>query len=473
MLAYCWVAVHTNGQLLILDRPPHRGAEGYPIAFTAPTRGLFYCLTILYIRAMNEVKVNLLRHQQQFIQLPWQYPELQNIFLIGGYSCGKSFSLVAFIIDISRRYNGHHLVCGIGSPTIVFFRRTVLQDLEKILIECGIKYRHNQQDNFIQIGTIKWVIINISNPKEIYGLNLACAAVDELDELEISRANEAFQAIQERVRIPFPDGRRPFSVFASTAQGLKGLYAITENLKERKQPYAIIRGHTRDNTNLPTEYYQRLYDLYNENERAAYLAGAFISLASGKVYPGYDPVKNTVEDFEINENDEIAVGLDFNIAASCATAIVKRDKKLYVVKEWQFKDFSQSAKEIRNAFPVNRIYVFPDSSGRMIIAGYMAEFSQHGIEVRLSPSNPPIVERIFLVNKMLSTEKMFRFKSCKNLDMAWKTRVYTEHGDPEKSKVHPAPDDCNDSHEYATFRILSDDPDFFDLYSLTRSYQRT
>jgi len=422
---------------------------------------------------MNEVTVSLLRHQQQFIQLPWINPELQVEFLIGGYSCGKSFSLVAFILDISRRYNGHRIVCGIGSPTITFFRRTVLVDLEKILVECAIPYRHNQQDNFIQIGTVKWVIINISNPKEIYGLNLACAALDELDELPIDKANEAFGAIMERVRINFPDGRKPFTVIASTAQGLKGLYAITENLKEKKIPFAIIRGHTRDNTNLPTEYYDRLFALYTENERKAYLEGAFVALNAGKVYPGYDEALCTVDTFDIVEDDVIHVGVDLNIAASCATAIVKRNKILYCVFEWQFKDFGQAAKLIRQQFPANRIVLYPDASGKMIINGYLAEFAQNNIELRVSPSNPPVIERIFLVNKVLSTGIMKRFKGCKNLDMAWKTRVYNEHGDPEKAKVHPAADDQNDSHEYATFRILSEDTDYFSLYSLTRAYQKS
>ena len=212
-------------------------------------------------------------------------------------------------------------------------------------------------------------------------------------------------------------------------------------------------------------------DIYTPNEREAFLEGKFVSLTAGKVYPSYDEVRDSVDDFPIDDDAELWIGQDLNIASSCATAILKRDRILYIVKEWQFKDFGQAAKIMRQDFPTQKLVLFPDASGKMIINGY-PKFAQNNIEIRTSSSNPPVIERIFLCNKMLLTERMKRFKSCKNLNMAWKTRIYTEHGDPEKSKVHPAPDDQNDSHEYSLFRILSSDSDFYDLYSLTRSFQR-
>lgn len=422
---------------------------------------------------MPNTDIDLLRHQQQFIQIPWEHQELEAVFLIGGYSCGKSFSLVSFILNVSAKYFGEPVVCGIGSPTITFFKKTILIDLERTLISCNIRYRLNQQDNSIIIGTVKWYVIPIEQPKDIYGYNFSIFIVDELDEISQEKAIEAFGAIQERTRIKLPDGRKPFSAFASTAQGLKGIYQITENLKEKQIPFAIIRGLTKDNTNLPPEYYDRLYALYNENERLAFLEGQFVNLTAGRVYPGYDETTCSADDIEVMPNDVIHVGQDLNIGASCATCIVKRDKLLYVVKTFQFKDFSQSAKEIRTAFPTNQILYYPDASGKMIIQGYLAEFQQYGIDLRTGTVNPPIIERIFLVNKMLSTGRMKRCKSVKDLDLAWKTRVYDDNGNPAKSKVHPAPDDTCDSLEYSLWRILSADPDYFDLWQFTQSYKKS
>jgi hypothetical protein len=392
--------------------------------------------------------------------------------MIAGYSAGKSFSIVAFVLMITQRYNGSSMVCGIGSPTITFFRKTILIDLEKTLIESGIRYRWNAQSNELMIGTIKWIVISLDQPKLIFGYNFSIFCADEIEEMPIDKCIEAYGAIQERTRIPLPDGRKPFSIFTTTSQGMRGCYSITENLKDKKIPFAIIRASTRDNTNLDPEYYQRLYSLYTETERLVYLEGAFLNLQAGRVYPSYNEQENSVDDFEILPDDEIHIGQDLNIASSCATAIIKRNKILYVIKCWQFKDFAQSANLIRQDFPMQNIYLYPDASGRMIIDGYLAEYAHNDINVVTNTTNPPVIERIFLVNKMLSSGRLKRFKSVKQIDMCWKTRIYDENGNPSKSKIHPSDDDVADGMEYSHQRILSNDPDFYDLYSLTRSFQK-
>jgi len=459
---------------------------------------------------MAEYVVRPLRHQSQLLTLPWQYRDVQFFFNIGGYSSAKSFGIVLLMNKIASYYYGHNISFGVGSTTQTLFAKTIQNDLEKLLIGAGIKYKPDGKENSILIGTVKFYIIAQEQPKLIYAYNFCGMLSDEGDELEQSKCIELFGAISERCRVPLPAvepeelkykamyearmneipreqwdndklilewrqkaHRRPFAVFSTTAQGLRGMYQITENLKEKGIPYILVRGLTKDNIYNAPDYYQKLYDIYTPNEREAFLEGKFVSLTAGKVYPSYDEVRDTVDDFPIDDDAEIWIGQDLNIASSCATAMIKRDRILYIVKEWQFKDFGQAATIMRRDFPTQKLTLYPDASGKMIISGYLAEFTQNNIEIRMANSNPPVIERIFLCNKMLLTERMKRFKSCKNLNMAWKTRIYTEHGDPEKSKVHPAPDDQNDSHEYCLWRLLSEDADFYDLYSLTRSFAKS
>lgn len=419
-------------------------------------------------------EIKLLKHQQQLLTMPWDNLTrmVEFFFLIGGYGCGKSMSDVALIMSIVQRYNGHYISVGVYSTTITLFRKTIWADWSKAMKQGGIPYHYDKQENSIQIGTITFYIIPITYPEDIFGPNVSISIVDEIDELNIDKCLVAFQAIQERTRAPLPDGRKPFSVFTTTAQGMRGAFKIVNSLKEKDIPHVIIRGHTILNTYIDPAYYQRLWDIYDEKERRAFLFGEFINLTSGRCYPAFSEPECVVDDLAIIDGETVHTGQDMNSNASCATSYVKRDKTLYIVKEFCFKDFTQAGKEIRTAFPTNHIPYYPDASGKMIIHAQMADFIQEGMVVMQSPVNPPIRERIFIVNKMLATGRLKICKSVKNLIMAWNTRCYDKNGDPEKATTHPENSDFCDSSEYALWRIVSSDPDFFDLYSLAKNHGR-
>jgi hypothetical protein len=411
------------------------------------------------------------RHQSQLVYSPWHYKDIEFFFLIGGFGCGKSMGDVALILNIARKYNGHPVSVAVCSTTQTLFRKTIWMDLVKILKINNIKYSFNQQDNIFIIGTVYFLVVATENPSNIYGPNVSIVIFDEADELPQDKAILAFVALSERCRVPLPDNRRPFMVTTTTAQGMRGCYQFTESLKEKGVPFIIIRGHTNLNVYLDPAFYERQYALYNEQERRAYLFGEFVNLQSGRVYPEYDESLHTVDDLEIFPDDEIHVGCDLNIAACCATAIVKRNGILHTVREWQFKNFGRAAEIIRAQYPTNNIILHPDATGKLIISGYLASFEQQGITVKMGNVNPPILERIFLLNKGLALGLVRRCKSCKNLDMAWKTRVYADNQMPEKSKKHPSADDACDGVEYGLADIFANDLDYFSLYSITRTYK--
>jgi len=419
-------------------------------------------------------ELTLLKHQAQLVNMPWQeeYRGVEYWFLIGGYASGKSTAAVALILSIAGKYNGHQVTCAVFSTTITLFRKTIWQELSKALIMGKIPHRYDKQENVIYIGSVKFVVIPTENPTAIYGVNSAISIVDEIDELEQSRAMLAFEAVQERTRVPLPDGRRPFTVFTTTAQGMRGVYQITEDLREKALPFVIIRGRTELNTFLDPAYYQRLYALYDENEREAYLNGEFVNLTSGRCYPAFNERDCVVNDMMAEDLETVSVGQDMNSAASCANAVIKRAGTLYVIKEFCFKDFTMAAEDIRRDFPSQEIPYYPDASGKMIIQAQMSSFMQAGMDVKQANINPPISERVFIVNKMLATGRLKVCKSVKNLILAWKTRCYDDNGKPQKAAVHPEASDFCDSLEYVVFRMVSADPDFFDLYSMVRNHGR-
>ncbi len=416
---------------------------------------------------------DLFRHQSQILRLPWEKPNIPNHFLVAGYAAGKSTADTVLMHEITRRYWKYPIQVGIGSTTITLLKKTVIADYERSLIESGASYRYNRSENVLQVGQLKYILLATGQPQEIYGHNLSIFLNDEMDELEQTKAIEADTAIQERTRVSLPDGRDPFTVSTTTAQGYKGTYQIIEDLKERGEPYALVRGKTSDNTSLPKNYLDRLYALYDENERLAYLEGRFVNLTAGRVYPGYDEDHHLNHGLQhIQNHERVFVGQDMNEGYSKGVAAIVRDGVICIDKTFSFKAIGMAPSIMRNTWPVNSISWVPDNSGKPILGGYTDEVEQHGIEVVWTGRNPSILDRIFIVNKLFQLGKLVLGPDCHDLSMALKTRQFDKKGVPEKGQGEKAPDHICDGFEYLIFWIVANEPEFMDLYELTPSSRK-
>lgn len=408
-------------------------------------------------------------HQRQIVIAPRMFPEYDWFILAGGYGCGKSFSIVLCILDIVRRYNGKDIAVGIGSITITLAQKTIFKDLEAILKRSHSEYKYNSKDNILTIGTVKFFFIAIEQPGNIYAYNLHIFLCDEIDELSQSKVLEANKAIRERTRLMLPDGRIPYIMYFTTVQGYRGLYNVVQTLKKSKQNFIMIRGLTKNNTTLAKSYVDSLYKIYDENERLAYLEGRFVNLRTGRVYPDYDEDKSMCDAFEILENDVVYVGQDLNGGFSKAVAVVKRNKKLYIVHAWSFADIGSAPAIMRMTFPKNRILWFPDASSKETLKDYKTEIAAQNIELRMGSVNPSIVDRIFYINKLFKLGLLFVVNGkTEIISEALKTRKFNDLGIPEKGKGENAPDHACDALEYVIYRLVRSDADFLELESLSR-----
>ncbi len=418
---------------------------------------------------MSENAIVPFRHQTQLMMLPWAKPNISQFFLIGGYFSAKTTTLKLLTMLTISKYWKHPVVGALGAPTISFLEKTLLADLQNVLEQTGSKYTYNSSKHILRIGNMTIRMIQTGQPKEIYGHNLSFFYSDEHDELEQTKALDANQAIQERVRIPFPDGRDPFSVIATTAQGLRGTYRIVENLKEEKQPYALVRGRTEDNTTLRPDYLRRLKALYNEEEQEAFLNGKFVNLTTGRVYYAYNEAVHFQNVEPIQPHETVHIGQDLNEGYSKGTACVIRGGMVVVVREFSFKAIGYAPRLLREAFPHNRIVWYPDNSGKPIMGGYVEEIEHYQIETVYAGRNPSILDRIFIGNKLFLLNRMVVSKECPETSMVLKTRQFDEKGVPEKGKGEKAPDHRADSFDYVVFRLVVDHEEFMDLYELTPS----
>lgn len=409
------------------------------------------------------------RHQQQIVSAPHQFLDVDWFLLAGGYGCGKSFSIVLCVLDIVQTYNGHEIAVGIGSTTITLAMKTVWKDLQAILKRSHSDYNFNKKDNVLTIGTVMFYFIATEQPGDIYGYNFNIFLCDEIDELSQQKVIEANKAISERTRLSLPDGRIPYIMYFTTVHGYSGLYNVVQELKRAKLKFVLIRGLTKDNTTFQKSYIDRLYKIYDDNERMAYLEGKFVNLKAGRVYLEYDEEKCRVDNFEIVPSDVIMVGQDLNSGFSKAVAIVKRAKCLYIVKAWSFQDIGQAPEIMRRTFPENQILWYPDCSGKEVLKGYKQEIIDYGIECRIGTANPRIIDRVFYVNKLFRLGLLKAFtKGTEICTEALKTRQYAENGQPEKGKGEEAPDHICDGLEYVIYRIVRSDADFLNLKELSR-----
>ena len=409
-------------------------------------------------------------HQRQIISAPFAYPEKSYFFLCGGYGCGKSYTIVLMVIILCKKYQGQDITIGLCSTTITLLQKTVILDLQKIFKKTGSTFDYNQKDNIITIGTIRFLLIATGQPNDIYGPNINICLCDEIDELPEQKAIDAHKALSERTRLTLPDGRKPFIMYFSTTHGYRGLYKIVRKLKEDKLPYTLVRGLTKNNTSLDPQYVKNLYAIYDDQERMAYLEGMFVNLQAGRVYSDYDEETCKTAPFEITQDMTIYVGQDLNSGFSKACAIVKKDKTLYIIRGWSFKNIGGAPAIMRSTYPQNQILWFPDCSGKEIIRGYKDEIQTNGIECRIGSSNPRIIDRVFYVNKLfkMGVLKVFDCKDTDDLSESLKVRAYNDLGQPEKGKGEEAPDHYCDAVEYVIYRIVRSDPDFMHLKELSR-----
>ena len=403
-------------------------------------------------------------HQTALLKAVKSYPNIPYIFLIGGYGCGKSFSGVLAILDIYYEYNGSAIRVGVGGTSQTLLRKTLLADLFKTLKEAGIKYGHNKQEHTFTIGTVEYVYISTADPDTIFAYNFNIFICDEIDELPQEKAIESFTAIQERTRVDlppsssYPEGRPPYAIYMTTAQGLKGTYRIIMDLEEKKISYIKIRGLTKDNKALSPSYIKRLYALYTPIEAEAFLEGKFVNLYTGRVYPEFNDIIHINMPFPLKDGETIYVGQDLNSGFSKAAVFVERgscsNSCIFGIAEYSFNVVADAPRILRANYPSQHIVWLPDASAKEVMQGYMAEIAEANIDMVMRTINPSVTERILVVNKLFRTGGLKLFRSMKAYSLGLKTRQFDDDGHPSKGKGALAPDHICDAAEYALWYIV-------------------
>ena len=420
--------------------------------------------------------VKLIKHQGLILQSPYVHTEIKFHFDVSGYGSGKTSGLVyALLYTISKLQGkkdaeGNHARVILASKNLTFLSKTSISNLEQVLKRTNTDYRYDKKNNIITVGTVDIFLIPLENPETIYGYSCVASFLDELSELPPDVCMEAIKAINERTRQTVKDFRNPFIISVSSSQGLDGQYMAMEHFKRNGISYVYIRGETKDNIYLKKSDIDNLYKIYNETERKVYLEGYFLSVKTSLVFSDYDPKRNmlAVDLFDqLEPDDTVYIGQDFNSWGCAGVACVVKKGAIIVIKDYDIPDIRRAPEIFRYDFPTQKIVWIPDATATSFYTQFKKELWAKNIKIAYRKSNPLVQDRVFVINKLLYSERMFICPIAKSVEHSLLTHQFdAKTGQPMKGGKG-APDHISDAMGYAVYHIMCWVKDLKDLYKVT------
>lgn len=366
---------------------------------------------------------------------------------------------------------GHNPKIMVCSKNITFLAKTWTNAFEQNLKMTGSEYRFDRAKNIITVGNVEIILVALEEPSAIYGYSVFGAWCDELDELPTDIAMEAVKSVNDRVRQQIEGMRSPFICFATTSQGLKGLYQTVMHFKKSGIGYVLMRARTKDNIYLPKDYVKNLYSIYNEKEVRCLLEGEFISIDSGLVFPDYNPDLNKLDvdlyEYVRDNNLPVYIGQDFNGFGNNAVAFAIINGAIVAIKDYEFPDIRRAPEVFRYDFPENEILWIPDMTYKEHFVEFKKELRTFNIKIAYRSCNPLVGDRNFACNKLFVAHKLFICPMCKGLEdtfMTWQKDPKT--GAPSKGGKG-APDHKGDCLGYVVHYLLSWKKELKPLYRVT------
>lgn len=368
----------------------------------------------------------------------------------------------------SEGHNPKIMVC---SKNITFLAKTWTNAFEQNLKMTGSEYRFDRAKNIITVGNVEIILVALEEPSAIYGYSVFGAWCDELDELPTDIAMEAVKSVNDRVRQQIEGMRSPFICFATTSQGLKGLYQTVMHFKKSGIGYTLIRARTKDNIYLPEDYVKNLYSIYNEKEVACLLEGQFVSIDSGLVFPDYHPDVNKLDvdlyDYVRDNSLPVYIGQDFNGFGNNAVAFAIISGAIVAIKDYEFPDIRRAPEVFRYDFPTSEILWIPDMTYKEHFVEFKKELRVFNIKIAYRSCNPLVGDRNFACNKLFVAQRLFICPMCKGMEntlMTWQKDPKT--GQPSKGGKG-APDHKGDCMGYVVHYLLSWKRELKPLYRVT------
>ena len=371
--------------------------------------------------------IPLLSHQARFLN-----SNAPSTGLVGGFGSGKS--IAGTIKCIEKLKSNPGIFSAYYLPTYPLIKEIGFKNFKAYLDLLNVPYKLNETDKVFTTPIGRIILRSMDKTDTIVGYEVAYSVIDEADVLPKDKMEKAFKAIVARNRQTMPDGSDNAVDMVSTPEGFKFLHEYY--VKNKSNRRVLIKAKTLDNPYLSQSYLDNLYDTYPEKQLKAYMNGEFINLTAGNVYSHFNRDINH-KSIELLPNEALHIGMDFNITNMNAVIHIVRQNKYYAIDEIAGAyDTMQMIQLLRDAYPKNRIIVYPDASGK---ARSTSGKSDHQLlkEARFiikSPNeNPRVKDRVASQNMAFQKQTYFvDTKKCPNFTEALEQLPY-KNGAPDKT----------------------------------------
>lgn len=359
--------------------------------------------------------------------------------LVAGFGSGKTRALCAKAV--LQAFANPGCVGAVFEPTNILLRDVWMRSFDEFLEEYEIEhdFRVSPQPEYTIHGPNGSCVVLCRATEtwnRIRGQNLAWILCDEIDTSPHETSKKAVEMFLARLR----GGSKPQLGMASTPEGYKILYQLF--VEESEMPdRKLIRAKTTDNPYLPEGFVESLYANYEANLIASYINGEFTNLANTTVYHPFDRDQHWC-DTEIQADDRVFVGVDFNVGACFCVLMVRRGEEFHVCEEAAPKDTPAVVEYLQERLAVNLaqngVVVIPDASSRHrtttnAAMSDLALLRKGGFTIKEQSSNPQIADRVNCVNVLLLNHRMkVNSNKTKYLTKSLETQAYSKDGKPEK-----------------------------------------
>jgi hypothetical protein len=381
------------------------------------------------------MQVDLSGPQYDFVAAGEQFPAF-----VGGFGSGKTHAAVCRSIARKLQYPGQSVAYYL--PTYDMVRTIGFPRFGEVMEEMSLPRKFNKTDATIDFGPWGQVMFRtMDTPERIIGYEVADSLVDELDTLPLVKAQEAWNKIIGRNRQKKPDGSLNTVGVATTPEGFRFVY--DRWVKNAAPGYRLIRAPTQSNEkHLPDGYIASLEATYPSNLLAAYIAGEFVNLTAGSVYPEFDRALNSSSE-TIKEGETLHVGMDFNVAHGAAVVHVLRGDDPHAVAELtEVFDTPAMIGLLKRDYAGHPIMIYPDASGGNRKSNNASEsdlslLKAAGFRICVNAANPAVKDRVLSANAMIHKVGARRYRvnpqTCPQLVESLEKQAYNKNGEPDKS----------------------------------------
>lgn len=373
--------------------------------------------------------LKLLKHQRRFV-----VSKSKHTILVAGFGSGKTEAAVTKAVYILTSTSSK-LNVGYYLPNYPLINDIAVPRFQEFFETHGIAYKYNSSEKVFRTKYGKILLRNMTKPETIVGYETFYAIIDEIDILPKSKAKAVFNKIIARNRQVCNKGQSNSIDLVSTPEGFNFLYNFA--VKEWTSEKLLIKAKTNDNPFLPSDYIATLTAQYTIEELTAYINGEFCNLTSGSVYKSYKrDLHDTIR--EVLPNEDLVIGMDFNVQNMHAIVHVIDGGAMYAVDEFvKGYDTTELCIKIRERYPNNKIEINPDASCKNRNTAGLSDYEiicdeVYNFDVNVRRKNPEILNRVRGVNKAFEVGKYFvNLSKCPNYSDALGQQTY-DKGLPDK-----------------------------------------